>query len=96
MAKACEFYRRAADLGHFASLHTLGRLAAEDRLAPRNDALALAALSIAASRAADDEASLAFVRANQPALVAKLKARMSASELAEAKALAAARRAAPP
>ena len=48
---------------------------------------------LAASRAADDEPALAFVRANQPALVAKLKARMSASELAEAKALAAARRA---
>ncbi|MEO7411892.1 MAG: lipase maturation factor family protein, partial [Opitutaceae bacterium] len=93
IAKACEFYRRAAELGHFASLHTLGRLAAEDGLTPRNDPLALAALAIAASRAADDEASLAFVRANQPALLAKLKARMSASELAEAKALAAARRA---
>ena len=96
LAKACEFYRRAAELGHFASLHTLGRLAAEDRLTPRNDALGLASLAIAASRAADDEAALAFVRANQPALVAKLKARMSASELAEAKALAAARRAALP
>jgi hypothetical protein len=96
MAKACEFYRRAAELGHFASLHTLGRLAAEDRLTPRHDALALAALAIAASRAADDEASLAFVRANHPALVAKLKARMSPRELAEAKALAAARRAALP
>jgi hypothetical protein len=93
LAKACEFYRRAADLGHFASLHTLGRLAAEDRLTPRHDALGLAALAIAGSRAADDEAALAFVRANQPALVAKLKARMSASELAEAKALAVARRA---
>ena len=96
LAKACEFYRRAAELGHFASLHTLGRLAAEDRLTPRNDALGLAALAIAASRAADDEAALAFVRANQPALVAKLKARMSMSELAEAKALAVARRAPPP
>lgn len=96
MAKACEFYRRAAELGHFASLHTLGRLAAEDRLTPRNDALGLAALAIAAGRAADDEAALAFVRANQPALVAKLRARMSARELAEAKALAAARRAALP
>ncbi len=96
MAKASEFYRRAADLGHFASLHALGRLAAEDRLTPRHDALGLAALAIAAVRAADDEAALAFVRANQPTLVAKLKARMSASELAEAKALAAARRAALP
>ncbi len=96
IANACEWYRRAAELGHFASLHTLGRLAAEDRLTPRHNALALAALAIAASRAADDEASLAFVRANQPALVAKLKARMSASELTEAKALAAARRAALP
>jgi lipase maturation factor 1 len=96
MAKACEYYRRAAELGHFASLHTLGRLAAEDRLTPRNDALGLASLAIAASRAADDEAALVFVRANQPALVAKLKARMSASELAEAKALAVARRAVPP
>jgi len=96
LAKACEFYRRAAELGHFASLHTLGRLAAEDRLTPRNDALGLAALAIAAGRAADDEAALAFVRANQPALVATLRSRMSASELAEAKALAAARRAALP
>lgn len=96
LAKASEFYRRAAELGHFASLHTLGRLAAEDRLTPRSDALGLASLAIAASRAADDEAALAFVRANQPALVAKLKARMSARELAEAKALAAARRAALP
>lgn len=96
LAKACEFYRRAAELGHFASLHTLGRLAAEDRLIPHNDALGLASLAIAASRAADDEDALAFVRANQPALVAKLKARMSASALSEAKALAAARRAALP
>ena len=96
LAKACEFYRRAAELGHFASLHTLGRLAAQDRLTPRNDALGLAALAIAAGRAADDEAALAFVRANQPALVATLRSRMSASELAEAKALAAARRAALP
>jgi len=96
LAKACEFYRRAAELGHFASLHTLGRLAAEDRLTPRNDALGLAALAIAAGRAADDEAALAFVRANQPALVATLRSRMSASKLAEAKALAAARRAALP
>jgi hypothetical protein len=71
----------------------LGRLAAEDRLTPRNDALALASLAIAARRAADDESALAFVRANQPALVAKLKARMSASELSEAKGLAAMRRA---
>jgi hypothetical protein len=96
MAKACEHYRRAAELGHFAALHTLGRLAAESRLTPRNDALGLASLAIAAGRSADDEAALAFVRANQPALVARLKARMSASELAEAKALASARRAALP
>ncbi len=96
LAKACEYYRRAAELGHFASLHTLGRLAAEDRLTPRHDALGLASLAIAAGRAADDETALAFVRANQPALVAKLKTRMSASELAEARALAAARRGVPP
>jgi hypothetical protein len=96
IAKACEFYRRAAELGHFPALHMLGRLAADERLTPRNDALGLASLAIAANRAADDEAALAFVRANQPELVARLKARMSAGELAEAKTLAAARRAALP
>lgn len=96
MAKASEVYRRAAELGHFASLHAVGLLAAEERLMPRNDALGLASLAIADARAGDDAAALAFVRANHPALVARLKARMSASELAEAKALAATRRVALP
>lgn len=92
LAKACEVYRRAAEAGHFASLHMLGQLAAEDRLIPRNNPLALASLAIAAGRAVDDPAALAFVRANHPALVARLKARMSPQELAEAHALAATRR----
>ncbi|MEO6567597.1 MAG: lipase maturation factor family protein [Opitutaceae bacterium] len=95
-AKASEFYRRAAEGGNFISLHSVGLLAAEDRLVPRDDALGLASLAIAADRATGDAATTAFVRENEPALVSRLKARISAADLEKARALAAARRAALP
>ena len=92
LAKASEYYRRAADHGRLLSIYALGVLAATDRLLPKNDLEGLAFLLRAGAMAIGDDGAAAFVREEQPAHLKRLIARMSPGEVAQARALAAERR----
>jgi lipase maturation factor 1 len=89
--KAAEQYRLAAARGSLPSLLELGTLSADDRLVPRADIEGLTVLLQAAQRT-DGPASLqARIRAEQPELVKRLTARMSAQDIATARQRAASR-----
>jgi hypothetical protein len=88
-AKAAECYGHAAEQGLLNSIYALGTLSAKDRLDPRNDVQGLALLLIAAARATDDSALAEFIRGDQPEQVRRLLGRMSAEEIAAARAWAA-------
>ena len=88
LTKAAESYRRAAAQGRMLSLYALGVLAATDRLVPKNDIEGLAFLLRAGAMATGTDGAAAFVREEQPAHVKRLAERMSAADVAAARALA--------
>lgn len=85
LAKAIATYKDAAAHGNLLSFVALGKLAAEDRLVPRNDVEGLAYLLAAAERATGSEPQDKFIQASQPALAKALTARMSPGDLAKAR-----------
>ena len=88
VAKAAEFYRRAAEQGRAPAMFALGLLHASDRVTPRDDVAGLAWLLRAEVRAKDDAAFATFIREDQPAAVRQLSGRMSAVDIAAARARA--------
>jgi hypothetical protein len=90
--KAAQMYRRAAEAGSLPSVYALGTLSATDRLVPRDDVEGLSMLLRAAEQTDDDPALLARIREEQPAHVKQLMERMSAEDIAKARARAARRR----
>jgi TPR repeat protein len=90
-AKAVEAYRRAADDGSLPAMVAVGSLAARDLLTPRNDVEGLSWLLTAAKRATGDGPVASRVREQQAEPAKRLKARLSAADVARAEALAASR-----
>ena len=91
-AKAAALYRRAAAGGYLRSMFSLGALSAQARLGPKDDIEGLAWLLTALHRATSEDAAARLIREQQPALAQRLMARMSAEDVAQAKARAALRR----
>lgn len=88
-AKAAATYRRAADVGYLRSMYALGVFSAQDRIAPRDDIAGLMWLLAALDRARSEDPAARLVREQQPAQAQRLMARMSAADIAEARARAA-------
>ena len=85
-AKAAAWYQRAADHDYLPAVFSLGVLHANDRVVPRDDAKGLAFLLTAAERATGEDPASRYVRDNQPAPAKRLIERMTAAEIARAKA----------
>lgn len=91
-AKAAGWYQRAADHDYLPAVFSLGMLHANDRIGPRDDVKGLAFLLTAAERATGDDPASRYVRDNQPAPAKRLLERMTAADIAKAKARVAERR----
>lgn len=89
IARAVEFYRRAAQGGMVASMQALGLLSALDLRNPRDDVEGLAFLLRAAERAGGDDPVFRAIREDEPGHVRRLMARMSAVDIARARTRAA-------
>ena len=87
--KAADEFRNSAERGSLLSLYALGALAAGDHLVPRNDIEGLSALLRAAARTDDDPSVGTSVREDAPAQTRRLLERMSADDIAKARAQAA-------
>jgi hypothetical protein len=85
------WYRRAARHGSLPALFSLGAMHASDRILPRDDIEGLALLIEASARAAGDDSASRYILEHQPAQVKRLKERMTAGDIAQAKLRAAAR-----
>jgi TPR repeat protein len=90
-AQAEAWYRRAARHGSLPGLYSLGEMHASDRIRPRDDIEGLALLIEASARAMGDDPASRYILEHQPAQVKRLRARMSAGDIAQAKQRAAAR-----
>lgn len=87
-AQAAAAYRHAAEQGYVMSFLSLGKLAADDRLTPRNDVEGLTVLLVALARSSSDDPQSTYIRENEPALARQLMARMTPAEIARAQAQA--------
>ena len=90
-AQAEAWYRRAAHHGSLPALYSLGAMHAADRIRPRNDVEGLALLIEASARAIGEDPASRYILEHQPAQMKRLKERMSAAAITQAKQRAAAR-----
>jgi hypothetical protein len=92
LAKAAELYRRAAEGGYPPSMYAVGSLVLKGPRQSRPDIEGLAWLLTFERRASADEAAYRPIREEARAKAAQLMSRMSAPEIAAARAIVAARR----
>jgi hypothetical protein len=89
--KASVAYQRAADDGNLLAMAARGSLSARDLLNPRDDIEGLSWLFTAATRAIGDDPLAQVIRTQQPEQARRLMERMSAADIASARARAASR-----
>jgi hypothetical protein len=82
--QAAGWFLRAAARDYLPAIFSLGAMHANQRVSPRDDVTGLALLLEAGARAQGGDPKLRVVRENQPELVKRMKARMSAADVAEA------------
>lgn len=81
---AAKWYGRAAARDHVPAIFSLGAMHANERITPRDDVTGLALLLEAGERVAGSDPKLRVARETQPELVARMKSRMTAPQIAEA------------
>jgi hypothetical protein len=89
--KASAAYQRAADDGNLLAMAARGSLSARDLLKPPDDIEGLSWLFTAATRAIGDDPLAQVIRTQQPEQARRLMERMSAADIASARARAASR-----
>lgn len=88
LAKAAELYRSAAERGYPLSFHSLGALHAQGKISPADDVAGMTLFLRAAARAKGDDPVSRFIREDPGGHRQRLSERMSAADIAAAKARA--------